>query len=599
MLKERLLCAALLLYLTVPAAAGGFDPSGWQTSSDFPLIGSTEAVKGGTLHTFWSDFPATLRTQGPNSNQLATSQMQGMVYESLIGLHPETLQYIPSLADHWKVSPDKRTFYFHINPKARWADGTQVTANDVVATWEFLVRKDIKDPYSRMIWYDNYEKPQAPGPLVVSVRAKHLDWRLFYYFGTMSIYPAKEMSKLTGDEYLSGYNWKMQMGSGPYELKPQDIKNQQSITLTRRPDYWGRDERVNIGLNNFDKITWTVVRDDTLAFEKFKKGELDYYVVQKAQRWEQECGFDKVEKGWVQKRKIYNDYPQGISGFAFNMRKPPFNDRNVRKAFALLFNRAKLIDKLFFNQYSYLDSYFPGGVWADQNNPQIRYNPRMAKRLLSRAGWTTRDKDGWLTKDGKIFEVTLEYGDQGFDRIFKVVQEYMARAGIKLDLKLIDYDTLMKKVDERDFTLTYQSWSGLLFPNPESSWDSKLADQNSTTNITGFKNPEVDKLCREYNSTFDRTAQEKLVHHIDELIFRDYPYALGWSANFFRLLYYDKFGHPAPYFTRTGDDSSIFSTWWLDPKKGKALEEAEKTGASLPAGTTEQRPWEGKGKGGK
>ncbi len=598
MLKERLTCAALLLLLGVPSFSGGFAPAGWQTSVDFPLIGSTEAVKGGTLHTYWPDFPATLRTQGPNSNQLSTSQMQGLVYESLIGLHPETLEYIPDLADYWKVAPDKRTFYFHINPKARWADGTPVTPKDVVDTWKFLVRKDIKDPYSRMIWYDNYEQPVARGGGVVSVRAKHLDWRLFYYFGTMSVYPAREMDKLTGDEYLKDYNWKMQMGSGPYELKPDGVKNQQSVTLTRRPGYWGRNERFNIGLNNFDKINWTVIRDDTLAFEKFKKGELDYFVVNKAQRWAQECDFDKVRMGWVQKRKIYNDYPQGVSGFAFNMRKPPFNDRNVRKAFALLFNRAKLIDKLFFNQYSYLDSYFPGSVWANPDNPKIRYNPRMAKRLLARAGWKTRDKDGWLTKDGRIFEVTLEYGDQGSDRIFKVVQEYLARAGIKLDLKLIDYDTLMKKVDEHDFTLVYQAWGGLLFPNPESSWDSKLADQNGTNNINGFKNAEVDRLSREYNSTFDRAAQERLIHRIDGLIFRDYPYALGWGANFFRLLYYDKFGHLATYFTRTGDDSSIYSTWWLAPKKEKALEEAEKNDTGLPIGATEVRPWARAGKGG-
>jgi microcin C transport system substrate-binding protein len=583
MLKERFLCAAILLSFTAPAFTQDFNPAGWDTSRNFPLLGSTEAVKGGTLRYYWANYPTTLRTQGPNSNSQQTAQLQGLVYESLIGLHPQTLEYIPGLADYWKVSPDKRTFYFHINPKARWADGTPVTAGDVVATWEFLVREDIKDPFSRMTWYDNYERPVAVSKSVVSVRTRHLHWRLFLYFGSsMQIYPAKEMSRLTGDQYLNDYNWKMQMGSGPYELKPEDIKNQQSITLTRRPDYWAKDERAAIGLYNFDKITWQVVMDEELAFEKFKKGELDYYVVDKAQRWDEECGFDKVKNGWIQKRKIYTDIPQGTSGFVFNMRKPPFNDRNVRKAFALLFNRDKLIDKLFFNQYSYLDSYFPGSIWANPDNPKIRYNPRMAARLLARAGWKTRNKDGWLEKDGRIFEVTLEYGDAGFGRIFKVVQEDLKKAGIKLDLNLIDFDTLMKKVDERDFTLTYQAWGGLMFPNPVNAWSSELADKNGNNNTPG---------CKQYDVTFDRAGQEKIIRRIDGLIFRTYPYALGWTAGFTRILYYDKFGHPAAYFSRISDYSDIPSLWWLDPKKEKALDEAIKDGTKLPVGETEQRPW--------
>ena len=154
MLKKLITCASLLTGLLAPCS--GFDPAGWQTSKNFPLLGSTEAVKGGELRSTWLDFPPTLRAMGPNSNTMAGRDLQGMVYETLLGLHPETLEYMPALADYWKISPDKRKFYFHINPKARWADGSPVTSADVVASWEFKVRKDIKDPYSLMMWGDSY-----------------------------------------------------------------------------------------------------------------------------------------------------------------------------------------------------------------------------------------------------------------------------------------------------------------------------------------------------------------------------------------------------------------------------------------------------------
>lgn len=589
----RTIAAAILLSAVSAAPAASFDPSGWETSRDFPLVGSPEAKKGGTLRYYWMSYPPTLRTEGPNSNLSTLNEVQGLVYEALVGLHPETLEYMPGLADYWKISPDKRTFYFHINPRARWADGSPVTADDVVATWEFRVRKDIKDPYSNMMWDGSFEKPVALSPDVVSVRTKKVHWRLFLYFGaSLAVYPAKEMRKLTGEKYLEDYNWKLQMGSGPYELKPEDIKKQESLTLTRRKDYWGWGERRNTGMYNFDRITWQVIRDEELAWEKFKKGELDYYVVSKAQRWAEETDFDKVKDGWIQKRKIMTGAPQGAHGFVFNMRKPPFNDRNVRKAFAYLFNRERLIEKLFYGQYSFIDSYFPGSIWANPDNPKIRYNPRMARLLLARAGWKHRNKDGWLVNDkGEIFEVTLEYGSAGWDRIFKVIQEDYQSAGIKFNLKLIDPATLMKKVGERNFTIHFQSWGAILFPNPISSWGSELADTRDNNNMPGFKSKEVDRLCAEYDLATDRKTQIKLVRKIDELIFRTHPYALAWGSSFSRVMYYNKFGHPEKYFSKIGDAGDITTLWWLDPAKEKALDKAMENGGGLPVGVTDHDPW--------
>ncbi len=593
MLIKRFIFSSLcFILLSGFSPARAFDPSGWQTSKDYPLIGSPEAKKGGTLRSTWLSFPPTLRVLGPNSNTMESRDLQNMVYETLLGLHPETLEYMPGLADYWKISPDKRKFYFHINPKARWADGSPVTAEDVVASWEFKVRKDIKDPYSLMMWSESYEKPVAESADIVSVKTKKLHWRLFMYFSGTAIYPAKELKNLTGDKYLEDYNWKMFMGSGPYELKPENIRNGESITLTRRPDYWGEKERGNIGLNNFDKLTWLVVMDEELAFEKFKKGELDYYYVNKSQRWLEESDFDKVQKGWILKRKIFTRAPQGFSGLVFNMRKPPFDDRNVRKAFAYLYNRDKLIDKLFFGEYGFIDSYYPGSDWGNPDNPKIRYNPRMAKRLLARAGWKTRNQDGWLEKDGKPFEITLEYGDPGSTRIHKVVQEDFKKAGIKMNLKLIDRNTLMKKVGERNFTIHSQAWGALQFPNPVSSWSGELADKNDNNNLPGFKNAEVDALCKEYDLAFDVKTQKRLIRRIDGLIFRAHPYALGWSAGFSRILYVNRFGHPDKYFSKIGDYRGIISLWWADPDKEKALAEAVKSGKSLPVGETELRPWD-------
>ncbi|MCG2725796.1 MAG: extracellular solute-binding protein [Elusimicrobia bacterium] len=600
--KTNIIFFGILLFgaLTMPQAsdktsanalAETFNTAGWDSNNNFPLIGSPQAKKGGTMRFFWRNYPATLRTNGPNTNFFSIQEIQRVVYESLIDLHPATLEYIPRLADYWKISDDKRKFSFHINPKARWADGSPVTAEDVVASWEFRTREDIKDPYSVMVWADNFEKPIAESKYVVSVKTKKLNWRLFLYFGRMDIYPAKEMKTLTGEKYLEDYNWKMQMGSGPYELKAENIKKDHYLFVTKRKDYWAENERRNIGVNNFDKILWLIILDEELAFEKFKKGDIDFYYVSKAQRWAKECDFDKIKKGWIQKRKIYTQAPESFLGFAFNMRKPPFNDRNVRKAFSFLVNREKLLDKLFFNEYNYIDSYFPGAQWANENNPRVRYNPAIAAKLLKRAGWKKRNKDGWLVKNGEVFELNLEYDSKGWTRIHKVIKEDIEKAGIKLNLKLIDSRTLMKKVNERNFTLHYKLWGASVFPNPAISWLSELADEKHNNNLPGFKNAKVDELCAKYDQTFDREEQKKIIKEMDAVIFREYPYALSWYADFNRILYFNKFGHPKTYFSKFGDFRDIKTLWWFDEEKEKVLSKAIKENKNLPIGETIQKPW--------
>jgi len=573
-----------------------FNPTEWLTNNKYKPIGDKRAIKGGDLTLLWAwpDYPPTLRGEGPNANLAALKELHNLIYESLINLHPETLEVIPGLANYWQIASDKKTFRFRINPKAKWADGSEITADDVLATWEHLVDKAIKDPYTNILFGEKFEKPVIEDKYTIKLVTKELNWRLFVEFGAyMKIYPAKYI-RIPGDEYLKKYQWKFVMGSGPYELKASDLIKDKSIALTRRKDYWSEKEPMNIGLNNFDKIKWVVVRDETLQFEKFKKGEIDVYRENTARRWVQETDFDKVKKGWIQKRKIYTKKPQGFSGFVFNMRKPPFNDKRIRLAFAYLFNREKLIDQLFFKQYEFIDSYFPGSIWANPDNPKIRYNPEKASALLAEAGWSKRNSEGILVdKNNKPFEIAFDYGSQGMQRVFTVVAEDFKKAGIKLNLKLIDTRTLIKKIDERNFLLHSQAWTADIFPNPESSWMSELADKDSNNNVAGFKNKKLDELCKQYNLNFDLDERIKLIREIDKIIFNEHPYALGWYANYTRILYFNKFGYPATYFKKTleGDERDAKQLWWYDSEKEKALNEAMKNNKTLPVGEVIVKPW--------
>ncbi|MBI4871347.1 MAG: hypothetical protein HY814_07245 [Candidatus Riflebacteria bacterium] len=224
----------------------------------------------------------------------------------------------------------------------------------------------------------------------------------------------------------------------------------------------------------------------------------------------------------------------------------------------------------------------------------MEFDPDRAEQLLAEAGYKTRDAEGYLLgPDGKRLEVTLHYASQSWERIWLVVKEDYEDAGIKFDLKLIDATTLIKKISDRQFKVHFQAWGALLFPNPETSWRSDLADKLANNNIVGFKNARLDELCARYNVIFDRAEQKKLIREVDQILFNEHPYALGWHADYKRFLFWDKFGYPATYLNKTDQvlTSMMIQTWWFDPDAQARLKEAISKGQPLPQGEVVVKPW--------
>ncbi len=334
------------------------------------------------------DFPGTLRLEGPESNTFFNYEITALAYETLLGVHPSTLEYIPSLATHWQISPDKMTYRFRINPNARFSDGVPVTSEDVVATYDLMMDSTLQDPMSSLT-FGKLNRPVAESKYIVSVKAKELNWRNFLYFSGMAIFPAHVLKTMNGDKYLKDYNYKLLPGSGPYTIHEEDIEKGKAITVRRRKDYWAETARANVGQNNFDALRYVVVRDENLAFEMFKKGDLDMFgqtTPLRARQWAEELNFDGVQRGLIQKRAIFNSNPQGFRGYALNTRSAPFDDIRVRKAMALLLNRQEIIDKIMFKLFLPLNSYFAATAYENPNNPKTPYDPQAGVET-ARSGW--------------------------------------------------------------------------------------------------------------------------------------------------------------------------------------------------------------------
>lgn len=580
---------------SVPAEQGGkgFKGEGWQTNTSYDLIGDPRAKKGGRLVRYLPDFPGNLLVEGPASNTAFNYLARDLMFDSLLNLHSTSNEWIPCVATHWKISEDKQTYWYRINPNAKFADGTPVTADDVVANWEFRMEDDLGEP-SNKLTFGKFEKPVAESKYIVRVKNVTPNWRNFIYFSSMHLYPSKQLKAQPVKEWLEKYNFEYMMANGPYTGNAKEVnRDKQTITLRRRTDYWAADHRRNIGLNNFDELTYVIIADDSIAFEAVKKGDIDLYVVGRAKWWVQECDFAGVQRGLVQKRKIFNEHPRGVSGIAMNMKKEPFNDVRVRKAFALLLDRKKLLDKLMFNQYLPLCSYYPGGEYENPKNPRNEANVDEALKLLGEAGYKDIDDKGRLCKDGKPLEIELMYDSKGFEPHMTVYQEDLQNAGISMTLKLVTPETRWKLLTEKNFQCSLTAWGALQYPNPETSYHSKLADVNDNNNVTCFADKRVDELCAKYDALESHTERVAVIQEIDGILAEAYPYVLFWYAPYERFLYWNKFGVPEPGLPRIGDDRVIESYWWYDEAKDKALQEAIKDAKQqLPVGETDMHYWE-------
>ncbi|OJX59312.1 MAG: hypothetical protein BGO89_02525 [Candidatus Kapaibacterium thiocyanatum] len=569
------------------------------TDEDIKLVSDPNAKTGGQISYTESSFPNTFRPYGQGSTTVNTQDIAAICYETLISQHPITLDYAPGIATHWKIGTDKKTFTFRIDPNARFADGKPVTAEDVVATWKLLVDPSILEPALNLV-YGKFETPVAKSKYIVEVKAKTVNFRDLLYFGTgMFILPSHEIGNLTGKEFLEKYNMNMPSGSGEYIALESDIKAGQSYAMTRRDDYWAKDYPMNKGTGNFDRINVLVVKDNPiLEYEKFKSGESDMYRfnMMTTEKWINDTTYDALKNGWVLRRRMYTDGPMGTQGVTFNMRKPPFDDIRIRKAFQMLYNRAAVVEKLLYNDYEIYNTFQPNTVYANPSNPPVQYDPEQAQKLLAEAGWATRNSDGLLTKNGKPFVIELPI-QKPLERFLTPYQQELRKAGIDLKLKFMDWNAILKNVDERNFTIFAYGYGGLVTPNPETSLLSKLADQNDNNNIQGFKSARVDQLCAEYDSTFDIKHQIEIIREIDGLAYQTYMSSFWWNPKGIRVAHWNRFGMPEYGLPRYAQLAyayrTIATTWWHDPAKQQALDEARKNKSALadPKSVIEMKFW--------
>jgi len=502
-----------------------------------------DAPKGGRLvqgilGTFDSLNPLIVRG-------LAVQQIRGFVVESLMARGNDEAFTLYGLLARSVETDDARNYVtFRLDAKARFSDGQPVTAEDVVFSWALL--RDHGRPNHRQ-YYSKVVKAEAIDPLTVRFDFGTAgDRELPLILGLMPVLPKHAVDVATFEDTTMT----APIGSGPYRVSA--VKPGASVTLTRNPDYWGRDLPVNRGLWNFDEIRLDFYREANGHFEAFKRGLYDFRVETEPLRWHDGYDFPAARDGEVIRDTIKTGMPQPSDFLVFNTRRPMFSDVRVRQALTLLFDFEWINQNYFFGLYGRSASYFAGselsayGRPADDRERELlkpyamradildgsyrlpvsdgsgrdRATLRRALTLLSQAGY---DLDGTVlrqraTKAPLSFEILVTTRDQ--ERIALAYLRDLKRAGIEATVRAVDPVQFDQRRLAFDFDMIQNRWDQSLSPGNEQSfyWGSEAAGIQGTRNYMGAKDPAIDAMIAAMLEAREHPAFVSAVRALDRAL---------------------------------------------------------------------------------
>jgi peptide/nickel transport system substrate-binding protein len=537
----------------------------------------------GVLGTFDSLNPQIVRG-------IAVQQMRGFVVESLMARgNDEAFTLYGLLAKTVETDEARSYVTFRLDPRARFSDGKPVTADDVLFSWALL--RDKGRPNHRQ-YYAKVAKADALDPLTVRFDlAGANDRELPLILGLMPVLPRHAVDPATFEETtMTG-----PVGSGPYRVTA--VKPGASVTLTRNPDYWGRDLPANRGLWNFDEIRLDFYREANGQFEAFKRGLYDFRVEHEPLRWHDGYDFPAARNGEVIRDTIRTGLPQPTEFLVFNTRRPLFSDIRVRKALMLLFDFEWINKNYFFGLYGRTASYFAGselsayGREPDARERELlkpylshiapdildgsyrlpvtdgsgrdRTTLRSALTLLSEAGY---DLDGTVlrqraTKTPLTFEILATTRDQ--ERIALAYTRDLKRAGIEATVRAVDPVQFDQRRLGYEFDMIQIRWDQSLSPGNEQSfyWGSEAADIPGTRNYMGAKDPAIDALIAAMLEAHERPPFMSAVRALDRALMSGFYGIPVFNVPEQWIARWNRIERP----TTTALSGYLPETWWQRP----------------------------------
>ncbi|MBD9372271.1 ABC transporter substrate-binding protein [Rhizobium sp. ARZ01] len=487
-----------------------------------PNVKKGGKITYGVVGTFDNLNPFILKSMRTTARGMWDPEFGNLVIESLMQRsRDEPFSMYGLLAETVEWDDERSFIQFNLNPKAHWADGQPVTAEDVIFSFE-LLRDKGRSPFSRRL--DVVEKMEKVGENSVRFTFNDKADRESPLLLALSPVLPKHATEIDGFDRTT---LSFPLGSGPYRIK--EVKPGEKIVFERNPDYWGKDIPSKIGFDNYDQITVEYFLQENSLFEAFKKGDVDVFQEGNPTKWARGYNFPAVASGAILKDTFKPQVPSGMLGFVFNTRRPMFSDVRLRHGLSLVFDFEWVNKNLFEGAYKRTESFWQNselsslGVAADNSERQLlgpalaRIEPaildgsyrwpvtdasgrdrkvlKQAVMLMKEAGYTI--KDGVMSDaSGRplAFEIMTQNADQ--EKLALAYQRFLTALGIRASVRTVDDSQYQSRSQSFDYDVIIRAYASSLSPGIEQAtrWRSDFRDRDGSEAFAGANDPDVDRL---------------------------------------------------------------------------------------------------------
>ncbi len=560
-----------------------------------------DAPKGGEISE-WAG--GSFDSMNPYSIKGVAGVGSTIFYESILtGTADEIGSSYCLLCTTMEYPEDRSWVIFNLRDDVTFSDGTPMTAQDVVFTFELFRTKGLTD--FRTVFNEEVEAAEILDPHRVKFTFKpDIPTRdLPASVGGLPIFSQAfyESSKLDLEESTLVPN----LGTGPYVLAKMDVGA--TLIYQLNPGYWGTTHPLNVGQNNFETIRYEYFADSNAAFEAFKAGTFTFRLENSSKSWATGYDFPAIEKGWVIKSELPSGTKASGQAFLFNLRREKFQDPRVREAISLMFNFEWSNETLFFGLYARIHSLWenselaatgapspqevallqplvdeglvPASILTDEpvmapasSTDQLdRNNARKASALLDEAGWTVGDDGQRRNAKGELLTIEFLNANPSFDRIINPYVENLKAIGVNALMTSIDDAQMEARTRPPSYDFDISTGNAITSYEPGSElkqyFGSATADVSSF-NQMGLKSAPVDRLIAVAMAAKTKPDLIIAAKALDRVLRAERFWVPQWYKDAYWVAAYDMFEHPE---TLPPFALGELSFWWFNPQKAEAL----------------------------
>lgn len=499
----------------------------------------------------------------------AAPHIQMYIYATLLQeCEDEPASSYAYVADSVEISSDQKTITFYLNKNARFSDGTPLTADDVLFSFNILREKG--SPVYKHYYADIESAKTIDKHTIIFYNTNPENRELPFILGQLPVLPK---------HYYLNHNFsetslELPPTSGPYHVESASAPHH--IVYKKTNNWWGATIPSQVGRHNFDKVDYTTYRDDNALFEAFKKGIVHLRQENSSQRWATGYTFDAFQQQKVFKRVLPDSNPKPTMGIFFNTRNPLLQDVKVRKAITYAFDFNWMNKYIFYNLYKRNDSYFTKSLLSSEgkrspeilkmlapfkqqlpdeifntdvqqefyaNNSEMRDGLKKAQELLVQAGYDEINSDNIRVhhKTKQSLEFRFIYTSSITARIITPLKENLERIGINLKLVQLDNNSYTNAVENYDYDFIHIGIGQSALPGNEQRvyFGSKSVDAKGGKNYSGVKSKVIDELIE---LIIKRTTAEEMIDAtkaMDFVLLHGHYIIQGWYFDGHMIAHWD------------------------------------------------------------